>query len=202
LSSSCETAHWQYCSLTVAFDLVSHSLLPLKRIYSLCYLSKLKIYYRLGGLRAKDLVFLSDCTMLALYSGGFCLSACLLKFLSLGISLCSDDANFTAKANAFALPTTERLGRQTVACDYMCTYCHTHTHSGHLKYALKLHYVSDRDPDGIHKFHALYHIVKGSKQANNISLVLQQSNWTDVFPMRHFLSHIEKNNFPSKSFCL
>lgn len=127
LPLSCETAHWQYCSLAVAFDLVSHSLLPHKRIYSLCYFSKLKIYYSLGGLKAKDLVFLSGCTMLALYSRGFCLSACLLKFLSLGISLCSDYANFTAKANAFALPRTERLGRQTTACHCTCTCSHTHT---------------------------------------------------------------------------
>lgn len=29
-----------------------------------------------------------------------------------------------------------------------------------------------------------------------------QSNWTDVFPVQHFLSRIEKNNFPSKSFRL
>lgn len=55
-------------------------------------------------MRAKDLVFLSGCTMLALYGGDFSLSACLLKFFSLGISLCSDYANFTAKANASALP--------------------------------------------------------------------------------------------------
>lgn len=101
--------------------LVSHSLSPLKRICSLCYLSKLKIYYSLAGMSAKDLVFLSGCTMLALYSRGFCLSACLLKFLSLGISLCSDYANFTAKANAFALPRIEHLGRQTTACDCTCT---------------------------------------------------------------------------------
>lgn len=63
--------------------------------------------------------------MLALYSGGFCLSACLLKFVTLGISLCSDYANFTA--NALALPRTEHLGRQTISCDCVCTFTHPHT---------------------------------------------------------------------------
>lgn len=140
--------------------------------------------------------------MLALYSRGFCLSACLLKFLSLGISLCPDYANFTAKANAFALPRTERLGRQATACDCTCTCSHTHTHShtqahsGQLPCALRAHYISDKDPDGIHKCHSLYHIFIGSHQATHTCLVLKQSNWTDVFPMRHFLLHIEKTIFP------
>lgn len=155
LSSSCEIAHWQYCFLTVAFDLVSHTLLPLKRIYSLCYLSKLKIYYSLVGLGAKDLVFLSGCTLSALYSGGFCLSACLLKFLSLGISLCSDYANFIAKANAFALPRMERLGRQLDPAHYM------HTHRG--QSTPTACYVSDRNPDGEHGYQSLYFTVIGSQ---------------------------------------
>lgn len=49
MSSSGEIVHWQHRSPTVAFDLVSHTLLPLKWIYSLCYLSKLKIYCCLAG---------------------------------------------------------------------------------------------------------------------------------------------------------
>lgn len=60
-------------------------------------------------MRAKDLVFLSGCTMLALYSSDFSLSACLLKFVSLGISLYSDYANFAAKANVSALPRNAHL---------------------------------------------------------------------------------------------
>lgn len=68
-------------------------------------------------MRAKDLVFLSGCTMLALYSRDFSMSACLLKFVSLGISLCSDYANFTAKTNASALPRNAHFQMNT----------HTHT---------------------------------------------------------------------------
>ncbi len=125
------------------------------------------------------------------------MSACLLKFLSLGISLCSDYANFTAQANSFALPRIERLGRQGAACDCTCTCSYTYTHShtqtrmqsGQLNTYSTAHYVCDRGPDGRH---SLYHIVIGSHQENHTSLVLQQSNWTDVFPMRHFLSHIGK----------
>lgn len=67
-------------------------------------------------MRATDLVFLSGCTMLAFYSGDFSLSACLLKFVSLGISLCSDYANFTAKANAHC-PEMHSL-RQTHTCTH------------------------------------------------------------------------------------
>ena len=94
------------------------------------------------------------------------MSACLLKLLSLGISLCSDYANFTAKANAFALARIECLGRQATACDCMYTHAHTHTHTHTVdSKTLTAHYVSDRDPDGRHEFHSLYHIVIDSCQA-------------------------------------
>lgn len=69
------------------------------------------------------------------------------------------------------------------------TRTQTHMQSGQLNTYSTAHYVGDRAPDGTH---SLYHIVIGSHQENHTSLVLQQSNWTDVFPMRHFLSHIEK----------
>ncbi len=125
------------------------------------------------------------------------MSACLLKFLSLGISLCSDYANSTAQANSFALPRIERLGRVQLVTAH--AHAHTHMQSGQLNTSSTAHYVSDRGPDGIH---SLYHIVIGSHEENHTSLILQQSNWTDVFPMRHFLSNIEKNYFRSKSLCL
>lgn len=98
-------------------------------------------------MRTKDLVFLSVCTITALYSRGLCLSACLLKFVSLGISLCSDYANFTAKANAFALPRIERCGRQ--ACDFALPVAHAHTvkHTG-----IQMAYMSSIP---------VYHIVVG-----------------------------------------
>lgn len=144
-------------------------------------------------MRAKDLVFLSGCTMLALYSRGFCLSACLLKFVSLGISLCSDYANFTAKANAFALPRIERLGRQAYDCK--CTCSHTLSHSHTLDSYSTLFQLWNPGIQVAYMRHIpIYHIVRGS---HHTSLVVQHSNCTDVFPMQHFLSHIEKTIFPS-----
>lgn len=64
--------------------------------------------------------------MSALYSRGFCLSACLLKFPLLESPLSSDYANFTAKANSFALARCERVQHATAHAHVTCTG------SGHL----------------------------------------------------------------------
>lgn len=100
-------------------------------------------------MRATDLVF---CTMLAFYSRDFSLSACLLKFFSLGISLCSDYANFTAKANAH--------------CPEMHSFRQTNTHM----HAHTAHYYIYRAPDGL-----LYVAALENKRHGN------KSSWFSVF---------------------
>lgn len=45
-------------------------------------------------------------------------------------------------------------------------------------------------------FCSLYHIVIVSHQANHTSLVLQQSNWTDVFSYATLFYHTLKKQFP------